>query len=182
VQQEKAYTLLLSKMLQDELEKNGFKVRLVRDGDEYLHPEKHAEYANKTKADLFISIHFNSASDSDAKGVEVYALTPIGAPPTNGGEASKRSPGNRNDTENVLLAYELQKSMVRNLEMSDRGMRRAGFLVLRNIYMPGVLVEAGFMTNSQDMRKISLTGERKKMSNAIVNGILAYKRLVERAR
>ncbi|MGV3771457.1 MAG: N-acetylmuramoyl-L-alanine amidase family protein [Verrucomicrobiales bacterium] len=180
VQQEKKYTMLLAKTLQGELQRNGFTVHLVRDGDDYLHPEKHAEYANKMKADLFISLHFNSASDTSAKGVEVFALTPVGCPPTNGGEISKRSPGNRNDPQNVLLAYEIQKALVQNVDMADRGMRRAGFLVLRNIYMPGVLVEAGFMSNSEDMRKITQAGERRKMSNAIINGVLAYKRLMER--
>ena len=59
-------------------------------------------------------------------------------------------------------------------------MRRARFAVLRDAVMPAVLVEAGFMSHPTEGRKIFTSAYRQKMARAIVEGLLAYKRAVER--
>ena len=133
--------------------------------------------------DLFLSLHYNSspAGNNPVSGVEVFCLTPTGATPTNGGDQpSKASPGNRYEAHNVLLAYQIQKAIIQNLGLSDRGVRRAGFVVLRKAEMPAVLIEAGFMSDPAEARKIYDPAHRRRMAQAIVEGLLAYKRLVER--
>ena len=88
--------------------------------------------------------------------------------------------GNRFDAKNMLLAYQVQKAMVRTLPMEDRGVKRARFAVLRNARLPAVLIEAGFMSHPQESKRIFDPQYRRQMARAIADGILAYKRLLER--
>jgi N-acetylmuramoyl-L-alanine amidase len=86
------------------------------------------------------------------------------------------TPGNRNEKGSLLLAYQLERSLVRNLGAYDRGVKRARFQVLRETTMPGVLIEGGFMTHPVEGPKIFSASYRRQMAAAIVNGILAYQR------
>jgi N-acetylmuramoyl-L-alanine amidase len=178
--QEKTYTLLMAKALKDTLEDAGFKVVMTRSSDVFVDLDEQADIANRAGADLFITIHFNAALNDDPKGVETYCLTPEGATSTNGGRPVREAVGNRNDSLNMLLAYQVHKYLLRNSDFEDRGLRRANFMVLRNIKMPGVYVEGGFLSNRSDAAKITSATQRQKMARAITDGVLAYKRLVER--
>ncbi len=66
------------------------------------------------------------------------------------------------------------------MDSSDRGVRRAGFEVLRKATMPSILIESGFMSNNSESKKVFDEAYRKEMARAIVDGILAYKRIMER--
>lgn len=179
-QQEKKYTLLFAKELKEILQRAGFKVVLTRDKDIYVDLEEQAKLAARAKGDLFINLHFNAHTDVDAKGVEVFCLTPEGATSTNGGRKAERMPGNKHNASNALLAYQIQKAFVRDMDMLDRGVRRASFVVLRNATMPCVLVEAGFMSNPGDAKKIFDSKNRRKMAQSVTDALLAYKKLVEK--
>ncbi|MBL9128675.1 MAG: N-acetylmuramoyl-L-alanine amidase [Verrucomicrobiales bacterium] len=182
---EKAYTLTLAQEVRTRLTQQGYNVVLTRRDDSYVdHPDR-TELAKKVGADLFVSLHYNASADggSDANGLEVYAMTPEGAKSTNVSAdvgSLKAWAGNAHDAHNVLLAYHMQRALLKRLPGSeDRGVRRARFLVLRLAEMPAVLIEGGFMSNASDARWIySVTG-RKKMAQAIVDGINAYKKQVE---
>lgn len=179
-EQEKKYTLLMAKAVREALIASGFKVQMTRESDVYIHPEQQATLANRAQADLFITLHYNASSEITPAGVETFCLTPAGALSTNGGAPSPRSPGNSQDPFNVHLAYQVQKSILANSGFADRGLRRAGFLVLREITMPGILIEGGFLSNPADAKKILSATHRKTMARAIADGVLAFKRLVER--
>ncbi len=182
--QEKHYTLLLATEVEKALTQAGFKVVQVRDKDEYIPPEEQPIVARKKGADLLLCLHYNSATSdpNSVRGVEIYCLTPRGAASTNGGEVSFRAEdGNRSDAQNVLLAYLLQKSVVNSLDLPDRGLRRARFAMLRYAQMPAILFEAGFMSNSSDLKLIANPSRRREMARAIADGVLTYKRTVERS-
>jgi N-acetylmuramoyl-L-alanine amidase len=184
-QQEKRYTLLFAQEVRSALTKAGFKVVLTRSGDTYPELEERPALARRRGADLFLSLHFNSADSAAARsvqGVEVYCLTPSRANSTNTrgpATGSGTQPGNRLDSKNVLLAYQIQRAMVRNLGAEDRGVRRARWAVLRVAEMPAVLIEAGFMTHPIESKKIYTAAYRQQMAQAITSGILAYKKAVE---
>ena len=179
-EQEKKYTLLLAKALKQELQASGFKVVMTRETDTFIDLEPQAAIAGRAKANLFITVHYNAVDDVDPKGIETFALTPAGAISTNGGTPSAKSDGNKNDGFNMLLACQVHKSILQNSDFEDRGIRRAAFMVLRQLDMPGILVEAGFMSNPSDAKKIYSAAHRKVMARAIADGVLSYKRLVER--
>lgn len=183
--QEKKYTLLLAQEIQAMLVKQGFKVLLTRKRDTFPELSDRATSANRAGADLFVSLHFNAfPPDKSVSGAETYCLTPVGASSSNAagaGSESGASSGNANNRENMWLAYLVQKSLARS-GAKDRGVKRARFQVLREVAMPAVLVEAGFMSNAAEGKKIFDTKSRKVYAQAITDAIVAYKKSVEQGR
>ena len=184
--QEKQFTLSFAKELGDLLTKAGFKVSLTRTGDSFIELPERASIARRRGADLLLSLHFNSADGpggSAVKGAETYCMTPVRASSTNArgeGAGAGAYPGNRLDAKNMLLAYQLQKAITEKTGAEDRGVKRARFWVLRDAEMPAALIEAGFMTNPTDAKRIYDPVLRRQLAQAVVDGVLAYKRLVER--
>ncbi len=181
--QEKDYTLRLAAELRTQLQKAGFKVVFTRTSDRFIELSTRADIARQRGADIFISLHFNGSSSREANGSEVFAMTPVGAASTNArgeGSGSGSYQGNRNNSKNLLLAYQIQKSLVRNLGSEDRGVRRARFEVLRESTMPAALIEAGFLSHPTEGKKIFTEEYRRQMARSITEGIQNYKRVVER--
>jgi N-acetylmuramoyl-L-alanine amidase len=181
---EKTYTLALAQELHDQLVKAGFKVILTRTTDEYVDLPLRPALANRKGADLFVSLHFNATEDgkTEVQGPETYCITPVGASSSNAqGDGASYGPttANRFDQQSMLLAYQTQKSLVRNLGATDRGVRRARFAVLRDAAMPAILIEGGYMTHPVEGKRIFDAGYRRLMARAIVQGILAYKSAVQ---
>ncbi len=183
-QEEKKYALLLAKEIRTLLEREGYEVIMTRSTDVYIDPFARPMLANKKKADLFISLHYNSIPGSgSAKGVEVYCVTPAGTSSTNAGTDvgdRRRVEGNKSDSQNVQLAYQIQKALLEKTGGTDRGVRRARFAVLRLVEMPAVLIEGGFMSDPAEARKIYDDAHRLRVARAIVDGVQAYRKQVER--
>lgn len=182
---EKKYTLLLAQELRSQLVKAGFRVTMTRSTDRYIDLDERPVLAKRMGADLFLSLHLNSAGPGGrgVRGVEVYSLTPPRAPSTNaGGEGADSGafPGNRNDASNLFLAYQLQRALVRTLGAEDRGVHRARFAVLREAVMPAALIEAGFLSHPVEGGKVIDPSYRREVARGIVQGLLSYKRKVER--
>ena len=179
---EKIYTLAFAAEVRDQLKKAGFNVILTRTRDTYVDLPLRPALANQRGADLFVSLHFNATPTgrNEVEGPETYCITPVGASSTNArGEGSEYGPttGNRNEPRSLLLAYQVQKALVKNLGVEDRGVRRARFAVLRDATMPAILIESGYMTHPVEGRKIFSDAYRRQLAQAIVKGILAYQRL-----
>ena len=181
---EKTYTLLLANELARQLNAAGFRTALTRTKDTYVDLENRPAFANRKGADLFVSLHFNatSAGKSSVSGAETYCITPVGASSSNSqgrGASYGRTTGNLAETESLLLAYQVQKALVKNLGANDRSVRRARFAVLREASMPAILVESGYMSHPIEGRKIFDATYRKQIAAAIVKGILEYQRLTK---
>jgi N-acetylmuramoyl-L-alanine amidase len=163
------------------LTKAGYQVKLTRANDTFIPLEQRAAFANRFPDALFVSVHFNK-SKGGGTGIETYALAPRGVPSMDEESASysdfKQNPGNARDSENIALAAAIHSSMVRNLRMPDRGIKRARFVVIKNIRIPGVLLEGGFVDNSADARKIASGDYRQRMAQSILEGVQAYTRAV----
>lgn len=177
---EKILALDVAKRLARKLRSYGYKVILTRETDKFVPLASRPSVANKHKADLFVSIHFNAVSDARVSGVETYVMTPPNLPSTNSGRmtasARRTYPGNKNDPWNLLAGFYLQTAMVRNLKADDRGLKRARFAVLRDLKCPGVLVEGGFLTNAQEAQQLKSIAYREKLANALLEGILLYQK------
>lgn len=113
--------------------------------------------ANNSGADIFISIHCNSAVSTSAKGTETLIYSA-------GGEAE-------------LLAKCIQSQIVNSLGTVDRGVKeRPDLCVLRNTSMPAVLVETAFISNEEDTYKLQL--RQYAFASAIARGITDYEKLL----
>jgi N-acetylmuramoyl-L-alanine amidase len=180
---EKTYTLALALELRSQLQKAGFNVILTRSKDTYLELPDRPALANRRGADLFVSLHFNATptGKDEVEGPQTYCITPVGASSTDAqGEGANYGPtaANRVEQRSLLLAYQVQKSLVKNLSAKDRGVRRARFGVLRDATMPAILIEGGYMTHPVERKKIYDAAYRRQMAQVMVKGILAYQRLV----
>jgi N-acetylmuramoyl-L-alanine amidase len=179
---EKTYTLLLALELRDQLKKLGFNVVLTRSKDTFVPLPDRPALANRAHADLFVSLHFNATQTgkSEVAGPETYCITPVGAASSNAqGEGADHgaTAANRVEQKSLLLAYQVQKSLVKNLGVQDRSVRRARFAVLRDAAMPAILIEGGYMTHPVEGKKIFSAPYRKQLASAMVKGILAYQKL-----
>jgi N-acetylmuramoyl-L-alanine amidase len=180
--QEKQFTLALARELGGMLQKAGLKVVFTRTNDAFIALTDRAEIAARHKADLFVSLHFNAAAAVEARGIEVYCLTPALAASTNArgeGAGTGAFAGNSHDAQNMLLAYHVQRALVTSLSAEDRGVRRARFSVLREAAMPAVMIEGGFMSHPSESRNIYEPAYQRRMARAIADGIFAYKKRVE---
>ncbi|HYR58787.1 MAG TPA: N-acetylmuramoyl-L-alanine amidase, partial [Chthoniobacteraceae bacterium] len=135
---------------------------------------------NQYRSALFISVHFNSGGSGT--GIETYTLAPRGVPSmmADGPRISDLDPcpGHACDAQNMALATATHAALVVKSQMYDRGIKRARFVVLRDVTIPGVLIEGGFMSNSYDARMIASTTFRQNMASCIVQAVQNYRRAV----
>jgi len=150
---EKDVVLPISHHVRQTLESNGLSVKMTRWDDRFVSLGGRTAMANREDADLFISIHANAISMSrpDVNGTETFYY------------ASGRA-----------LAQAIQRSIISKMNTRDRGVKKANFYVLRNSAMPAVLVEVGFVTGREDAPRLADPNFRKRMAEAIADGILQY--------
>ena len=181
---EKNFTLDVARRVRDQLKKAGLRVLMTRNSDTFIELPERASIASSLKNVIFVSIHFNAADwNRDANGFEVFCVTPRGAPSTAYEQTRVRDMvmenGNEHDLHSFALANTIYHAMHGKLEMTDRGVKRARFAVLRLAGVPSVLIEGGFLTNPADARRVASKQWRDSYAAAITRGILEYKKLAE---
>ena len=158
----------------------GVKVVLTRGNDTFIPLGDRVRIANAQKNAIFISVHFNAGGGGT--GLETYTLSPRGVPSMAADGPSITDltpcPGHQNDAENMALATATHAAMVVRSRMWDRGIKRARFVVIRDITIPGVLVEGGFQTNVNDARIIANPAYRQQMAASILQAVRNYQRAV----
>ena len=178
---EKDYTLDVACRARQILMQHGFKVHMTRIDDRFIPLEDRVRFANQFSNALFISIHFNSGG-SAASGLEVYTLAPRGVPSmmSDGPRVSdlQLCPGNIRDSENMALACATHASIVAHSQMYDRGIKRARFVVIRDVKIPAVLIEGGFVSSTHDSRIIANTQFRQNMAFCIAAAAQNYRNAV----
>lgn len=154
--QEKDLTLRASKLLQSELEKQGFRVYMTRSTDEYVGLYDRPAIANDLGATLFVSIHINAFTNDSASGVEVLY-------------------GNESMSSDKGLAQMIQSQLIKSLGAVDRGIGHLPRLVvLKETTMPSVLCELGFITNAVEQDKLISEEYLKKAAQAMATGIVNF--------
>jgi N-acetylmuramoyl-L-alanine amidase len=170
---EKEFTLDWAERLKHLLETNGWSVFLTRTNDSEITLANRVAFAEAHHADVFMSLHFNSAApDTNQAGLETYCLTPTGMPSTlTRGYAdlwSENFPNNRFDAENLQLAARLQGALLHATGAEDRGVRRARFMgVLDGQNRPAILIEAGYLSNPVEAEKIESAAFRQKLAETV---------------
>lgn len=182
---EKAISFDIAKRLAVELKKNGYRVTFTRSDDTFKELPYRPAYANRQRANLFLSIHCNAASPS-VSGIETFSLTPRWAPSTTSAKLTSSDKiayaGNANDGWNQLIAYYIQRAMRASTLAADRGVKRARFAVLRDLKMPGALIECGFISNTAEGKKLATAAYRQKIATAIASAVYTYQRTLKRVK
>lgn len=180
--EEKRATLDIARRLRTYLMKAGFRVYLTRDGDRFVELDDRSERTRRWGADLFVSIHLNSAASGEAEGVETFSMTSAGYSSTGGGRESSAMAGNRFDALSSQLAYQIHRSVLAQTSAPDRGSKKARFVVLKQAPCPAVLVECGFVSNRREETKLLTDAYRERIAQGLARGILNYAQLARMAR
>lgn len=175
---EKDLALAVSRLLVSQLAAVDTVVLLTRESDTTVSLEERTRFAAAKDAHLLLSVHFNSAPNPDAAGVETYLLpragqrstSDQGTGPADAGEYA----GNRHDGANAFLAYSVHRRLVNTLRAPDRGVRRARFAVLREAPCPAVLIECGFLSNAAEEARIRSPYYQQAIAGAIAAGTRDY--------
>ncbi|MBE6403226.1 MAG: N-acetylmuramoyl-L-alanine amidase [Lentisphaerae bacterium] len=180
---EKALTLQVAKRLHRILSKMGYRVLMTRVNDRKIELSDRARASNSIKADLFISIHMNAATNRAVHGIETFSLTAPGSP-SSGSKAVQynKYPGNNAVNNSMFLAWNVQNILVRSTRAVDRGVKHARFVVLRETRCPSILVECGFISNRNEERNLGLAMYQEKLAQSIALGIYQYHRSLRQSR
>lgn len=183
------------------------KVIYTRTTDEFIELHRRAEIANKAKADLFISIHVNANPNPDASGTDTWTMglakneanLKVAKMENNvislESDASQYKGMSANDNEAIILhnlqqgafcdnslalAGMIQKQFREEVGRKDRSVHQAPFLVLWKTAMPSVLIETGFISNTEEEIWLNNSDNQAEMAYAIYNAFVEYKNYIEK--
>ncbi|MFJ3388286.1 N-acetylmuramoyl-L-alanine amidase [Lysinibacillus sp. NPDC086135] len=155
---EKDITLKVGTLVKDKLEAAGAKVLMPRTGDTFSPPQKHVDFSHANYGEIFVSIHVNSAASTSAQGTETYYA---------------KTPGDMYQ-EDIELATFVNNQIVNNLNMKNRKVKEYKYIVVANTNIPAILVELGFLSNSEDRAKLTDDKCLELFAESIYKGILEY--------
>ena len=193
--QEKDIVLKVAKKVADILKKESpYTVILTRDRDVFIPLEERTAIANTKEADLFVSIHANSAPNKKAKGIETYYLSLAttreemrAAARENAASAKQLSDlqtilqdlmKNSKIEESAKLADSVQQLMVdglnKNYQVNNLGVKKAPFIVLIGAQMPAILTEIAFISNKDEEKRLRNDNYQYALARQIVAGVKHY--------
>jgi len=150
---EKSVNLQVAQKVASLLRRKGVEVVMTRSGDRFVELEDRAATANRCNADIFESIHADSAADKSVRGFTLYVAR----------SASWSS---------QKAAAAISRSMSK-VVANGRGIRRADYRVLVNTRGPAVLIELGYLSNGQDASLLRNGTHQNRLATAISNGIMS---------
>jgi N-acetylmuramoyl-L-alanine amidase len=187
----------LKTQLERDLEVN---VLLTRSTDEFVSLRDRTDFANRNHGDLFLSLHLNAHQNRNASGIEVYFLSTARTDDARavemrenqvvyefeGGASAVQEYDDlafiladllqsQHLEESSDLAVRLQTELVSKTRAYDRGVKQAGFYVLRGAFMPAVLIEFGFITNQDEEGRLLNRDYQGRLVSAVVEGIRSFK-------
>ena len=161
---EKDLNLTIAKELYNALGQRGAIVLLTRDGDYDLSSSNYsrkrsdlynrAKIINESKANMFISIHLNSDVNSSYRGIQLFY--------------------NSINKENKLIAEAIYSSLENNINNIRDNKEYNDYYMYKNIKVPGILIECGFISNPYDNYNLRQNSYRERLINLIVDGIINY--------
>jgi len=154
---EKVVNLAVATHLEDLLKEAGAKVIMTRSGDQSVSNKKRVELANEGKADAFVSIHANAFSNPKSNGTETYYCS------------------NKNNSDvDKYLAQQLQRELIAELGLRNRGVKSNSYYVLNNTQMPAALVELAFLSNAEEEELLRKKETHRRAADALFKGLEAH--------
>ncbi|MFQ6590613.1 MULTISPECIES: N-acetylmuramoyl-L-alanine amidase [Pseudomonas] len=202
-QREKDVVLSIAQLLAKRLKREkGFAVKLVRNDDFFVPLRKRVDIARQHKADMFISVHADAAPRLTASGASVYALSEGGATSATARFMAQRENGadllgattllNLKDKDPMLAGVILDMSMNATIASSlqlgssvlgslqnittlhQKRVEQAGFAVLKSPDVPSILVETGFISNTQDAQRLVTARHQQAVADGLFEGLKKY--------
>lgn len=193
--QEKVLTLDIAERAAAVLTRRGFDVIMTRTSDTSVSLQQRAELANARHGDIFVSVHLNALQPAAAKGIETYYLGPSDSPERDAIAAAENQESgySLSDMRTLLekiyadarrdesrkLADAVQHALMRaarqiDPELTNRGVKRAPFVVLVATEMPAILAEVSCLSNADEVERLKTPGYRQTLAEALASGIQAF--------
>jgi N-acetylmuramoyl-L-alanine amidase len=165
------------------LQLHGVAVLLTRSDDRHVSLGDRAAIANEQRNCVFVSVHFDHAARPAATGVETYYAVhqaSKAARVTSWLPFLQRTALEPAHVESQSLASFIQEALVKHTQAVNRGTTPQQFFVIANVRHPAVLVEGGFLTNTDEISKLATGDYREQIAAAITDGILRYRDALRR--
>lgn len=164
--EEKRVCLQTARLMKKYLDQLGYHVVMTRDTDSFISLPRRVEIAQASGATIFVSIHFNSARNATAHGIEVFFHDDQ--------EEKTRA------TLSKKLAAAILTPLIRRTEAQSRGVKKGNFYVIRETSMPAVIVEGGFISNPEERVQLKSLEYQEKIARGVVEGIDSYFKKLKR--
>lgn len=195
---EKNITLAMGKELQEILRRRGYTVYLTRSTDIFIPLRQRIKIAQKYKADLFMSLHADSAKNRSATGLSVYTLSDRASDAEAAALAERENKAdiiggvdlgnNTKEVNDILISLSqtdsrnksskyatyLVKEMSKSVKLVKNTHRFAGFAVLKAPDMPSALLEMGYLSNKTEEANLKTQSYRRKLANSAAAAIDKY--------
>ena len=193
---EKDLTLSMTLKLRDVLKQMGYRVLMTRSRDKFLNLKQRTDYANRYKGDIFISIHVDAAPIKRTpkvkyEGITVFYLSTKNTKRINnrrivyrGKEVYtireyKQMIGDKKRIYAKKLAIEVRNSILRDLrkryrDVNDKGIKRKPYWVLLATTMPSILIETGYISNKNELKRLQNKTYQSVLVEGIAKGVNSY--------
>lgn len=195
---EKNVTLAMGKELKQMLQNKGYTVYLTRESDIFIPLRQRIKIAQRYKADLFMSIHADSAQNRNATGLSVYTLSDVASDKEAAALAERENKadiiggvdlgGNSKEVNDILISLSqtdtrnksskyatyLVREMAKNIKLVKNTHRFAGFAVLKAPDVPAALLEMGYLSNRTEEANLKSPSYRKKLAESATKAIDKY--------
>lgn len=151
---EKHLALDTSIRLEAHLKKMGYNTVLTRRSDYFVSLPGRMQMANKYRNAIFISIHYNYTWKQHVSGIETFY----------------------HNQQSHKLAKDVHRGMMSRVKVVDRGVKYARYYVIRNTKMPAVLVEGGFVSNSNERSRMKTAWFRDAVARGVADGVQRFRR------
>lgn len=153
------YTILYTKAKKYfEGQDSTVKAYWTRHTDKFINLYQRPKYSAKYHADLFVSLHMNSGKSSVANGTEVYY-------------SNKNNKKNQNGLTSRVFAKRMLSTLTTDLGTNRRGVKQAGFVVIKHNTVPSVLIELGFVSSKKDSRNLRKSSYQTRAAKSIYRGV-----------
>ena len=149
---EKHLALDTALRLEDYLKRRGYRTKMTRRSDVFISLEKRANFGNRYRNSIFVSIHYNYTWKKDVSGLETFYYSARSKP----------------------LAQYVQSEMLRKVRAVNRGAKYGRYYVIRHAKNPAILVEGGFVSNSRERSRMKKGWYRQAIAEGIGRGIEKY--------
>jgi N-acetylmuramoyl-L-alanine amidase len=158
--EEKRISLQTARLVKKYLDQLGYRVIMTRETDAFVPLSRRVEIAKQADSQIFVSLHFNSARNPTAQGVEVFFHE---------GQGEKvRATASKRLAESVLMR------VIRRTSAQSRGVKKGNFYVIRESMMPAILLEGGFISNPTERANLRLLEYQEKIARGVADGIDFY--------
>ena len=154
---EKTLNLEVAKLVAEKLTKKNVYVYMTRSKDTTVSLEDRTNYSNEINPDIYVSIHTNSTVQGDSYGLETHYY--------------------KDDSYSLAQLIHSKFASEKNLkkwDTKDRGVIKSRFYVINHTEAPSVLIEMGFISNTQEREKLFTKDRQEQIANSIAEGILEY--------